>query len=781
MPQLPTKRSLSSCDVVIEEADARSTLQTLWDKLVLTWQRLRPSCSCREDPDQELMALSAPRGSFEEQQAASAVKFEVGYIIVEMLILGIGVITEQGRSWPLEGVHLWPGGVFSIGHRLVVSTLRPHLRKCFPSRVIWALPAICFLLDGLLIASCHPHVVGRVWAKQEAPIEPEWSGFHFEAEQVTGLNVTAAQDFIDFTESEVSYWTNLFKVWEAAKFEYDGMLTEEYVLTHYVLNIAIWYHCIFILSFRKAIIFVPVVVCLYIAVAACSLEEPGEKSDAPKEGLELSLVLFNSAVAVASKAKLEKAQRMEFKFSEEKRQEAIKERVLRYEAEFAKERLSGGSPWNAKAVEREPSVAPSQPSVCSTAVSRAGASVRSAPAALHTGPVMSQMRRSGECLPPDSVVWVEGHPMPRPVCTVRSGEKVLCHDTLSLVPKFVEVRDSTLITGHAPWVVVTLADGTALTMTADHPTQPRRETGALPLAGHVAASCLKPGSDSLMVLKMQPVEVESVIPTAGCGKRVALSIHQPDRHEVFAAPPSSVPGQDVATMAIGSADMAAPAPGSAAAAGRGERAFGLTVKRTFIDVDDDGDASSLPMTRSSSCPARVRDPPAKSKAVTWAPSASKPHAVDSVHPPQPRLRRVGSESDVTSQSSRQSSTPTDIDVLVAVTSGVGAATVSEMLHVKKGGFPSKGSVGHECGTCQPCFFENRHQHGDGPPCFKGALCERCHCRHDLIGRKKRVPGPTRGGRKIQARLGANEFENAAAVGGADLPRCVMVPSTAVQL
>eukprot|EP00971_Amphidinium_carterae_P240466 4773739-Amphidinium_carterae.1 len=48
-------------------------------------------------------------------------------------------------------------------------------------------------------------------------------------------------------------------------------------------------------------------------------------------------------------------------------------------------------------------------------------------------------------------------------------------------------------------VVITLADGSSLTLTSDHPTQPRRALGELPLSGHVPACDLKAGSDSLMV------------------------------------------------------------------------------------------------------------------------------------------------------------------------------------------------------------------------------------------------------------------------------------------
>jgi len=254
-----------------------------------------------------------------------------------------------------------------------------------------------------------------------------------------------------------------------------------------------------------------------------------------------------------------------------------------------------------------------------------------------------------------------------------------------------------------------------------------------------------------MVLKMQPVKVLSVAPTAdranvgaGIGRRVALTLQQPDRHEVFVAPSAgSSARQTMATVAVGSADVVAPRKDDPRAAGMKSRAFGLTVKRTFIDFDDEDD--SRPFARSSSCPPEMHAT-TRAKGVKFAPGSG---ALSASGPP--RLRRVASESDVASVSSRQSSAPTDVDVLVAVTNGISVATVSEMLQAREGGLPSRGSAEHACGNCQVCFFENRHQHGEGPPCFKGALCERCHCRHDLIPRKKRIPGPTRNARRWAAR------------------------------
>eukprot|EP00971_Amphidinium_carterae_P324994 6455051-Amphidinium_carterae.1 len=171
--------------------------------------------------------------------------------------------------------------------------------------------------------------------------------------------------------------------------------------------------------------------------------------------------------------------------------------------------------------------------------------------------------------------------------------------------------DSKYLVGAAPWVEVKLIDGTALKLTADHPTQPRR--AYLP-EGHVPAGDLRAHSDSLMVLKMTPVEVDSVTPMAESvdgdglgGGRVALSLKQPDRHEVFVSTDrgGGVHGPDMTTVAVGSADARTKTGLKNGAGGEG---IGLTVRRTFIDVDREEEGSKC---RSQSAPPSLWQSPSK--------------------------------------------------------------------------------------------------------------------------------------------------------------------------
>mmetsp|Transcript_27026 Transcript_27026/g.62436 ORF Transcript_27026/g.62436 Transcript_27026/m.62436 type:complete len:777 (-) Transcript_27026:191-2521(-) len=758
MGKWSTHQRFECCEVIQEIDDKalseRSLVEHLQDKALGALRRSFNSChTCGSASSED--DLSKPRGSFEDQAARAAVKFEVCFTLIETLTMVIFLVARQGRSWPIDSLHLWPAAFFSITVRVGMALAR----SCVTMQPRYA-QAACFIIDGLLVVSCHSSLAHKIWYDTDFPVEPNFWGLRgFSVHSIVNLTAAGAENFVEWTQSELEEWTTHYHAYEADLNDLSARMQEEQTMVHYTLNVLVWFHCTFILSFKYAIVLVPSIIAIYFTVHGVALAAPEtEVRTMNSEGcFDTALLLFSAAVAVTSKGKLEKAQRFEFELSETKRQEMIQERVRRYEAEFAKERVGGAASlmWSVGRPPVEPSLAETQVTSTTSYVSRAAASVRSAPATMHTGAVMKHMRRSGECLPPDAVVWVEGQAMPRPTCTVCAGDRVLCYDSLSLVPKFVEVLACDTIVGEAAWVVVKLADGTSVTLTADHPTQPQRPLEDLPLSNHVPAVDLRAGSDRLMVLKIQPVAVKSVLPVqhhtdgASVHRRVALTLQQPERHEVFVAPCGGVPGQDMATIAVGSADIAAPPRKGGAA---GDKALGITVKRTFIDVED---GSSSNGGRCSSCPPRlgVRSAPTR-PGVTWAPSTKDGTAAH----PLVRLRRVGSESDVTSISSRQSSAPTDVDVLVAVTSGAGAATVGEMLQVRRGGFPSRGSCGHELGTCQVCLFENRHQHGDGPPCFKGALCDHCHLPHELVGRRKRVPASTRNFRKWQARTSQGETE-----------------------
>jgi len=700
----------------------------------------------RPDRDQPIIAET-----FEERAAQRSSKYEFGLIVVELLLLLVFLVSDNGRHWPVRGINLWPPLVWSLSARCVVRVLRSRSSVRLASQL--ALDAL-FLFDGLLMASSHPNMAHSIWFEEQPPQQPSLDKDFITASLVTNLNQSEGTDVFNHIMDTHEMWRVLFANYNNEQNKFHTMVNQEYTMAQYSLAIFVWYNCLFLLPHRRASILVPIVVVMYLAAGAVGESQfvgVSKRTGGKCMSLDVTLLLLCCMIAIGSKGKLERAERVEHHQYQEQQKQAEKERQLRMEAESSATKSS---------VDRERSamsVAATQMMSCYSASlggrSHAARSVLSAPAVVHAGPVMSQTRRSGECLPPDAVVWVEGQAMPRKVSTVKQGDRVLCHDSLCLAPKYVQVLSSETLVGKAAWVEVKLEDDTCLTLTADHPTQPRQSKSDLPASQHVPAAELRPGVDNLMVLKMQPVLVQSVEgkkadpdtygwPGPGLGTRVSIMLQQPDRHEVFVAPSGTMPGQEMSTVAVGSADVAAnPEVGSS-------RPFGLTVKRTFYDVED---YEITKVKRSASCPPKLDTREKQSHRSKKVQVAS---ASDNEVKPQflPRLRRTASLSDVTSQSSRQSSTPSDVDVLVAVAASQGAATVTEMLQLRRAGIPSRGSVGHDFGTCQPCFFQNRHQHGDGPPCFKGALCDRCHCPHDLIGRRGHVPGATRNLRRKQARM-----------------------------
>jgi len=337
-----------------------------------------------------------------------------------------------------------------------------------------------------------------------------------------------------------------------------------------------------------------------------------------------------------------------------------------------------------------------------------------------------------DCLLPDSVAWVEGQPMPQPLSTLISGQKVLCHDNVSKGLKYAEILDVKTESGTAKWVSVVLEDGTSLQMTANHPVQPLTgsHSGAM---GAVRAMDLCPGSDYLMVLKTMPVLVQEVeAGEAESEDRVFLTLRQPQRHSLFVASPPRGGGAGVPTvqtMAVGSADVVPT-----------RSTHAITVKNGFIDLPE-RDAMPV-LKRSNSAPPDVLE-------TKWLPSISS---------------AMSSSLD---DSSVARFSEEDVELILAPSTrpawrgGVGlglepryvadAVALSEVLSIQGASLRSFGSFAHAQGNCKSCLFSNRVEHNGGIACSKGVFCERCHESHDAMQRRKPKTGRQRERSKIQMR------------------------------
>jgi len=153
---------------------------------------------------------------------------------------------------------------------------------------------------------------------------------------------------------------------------------------------------------------------------------------------------------------------------------------------------------------------------------------------------------SGDCLPETALVWVEDTPVPKPLHSIKSNQRILCYDSLARTMRYSKVSGISFAPAdYATWVKVNLEDGTSLEMTADHPVEPNQN------GKHVRACDLQPMEDTIMVVKMVAVPVASVEPIApSWSASCALSVQQPSRHTVLVANSKD----SSATMAVGSAD-----------------------------------------------------------------------------------------------------------------------------------------------------------------------------------------------------------------------------------
>jgi len=171
-----------------------------------------------------------------------------------------------------------------------------------------------------------------------------------------------------------------------------------------------------------------------------------------------------------------------------------------------------------------------------------------------------------DCLPENSLVYVESRSDPQALGSVPVGEKVLCHDSLTNSTCYVsvtsvEILDEADAIGDG-WVRLRLSDGTALTMTGDHPLRVRDsdQLDAVKLAGEV-----QPLGDSILSLRLMQQEIVAVErgiepPPISLGdgahgppRRVSLSVEQGTRFSILVSPAGCKDSFSKLT-AVGSAD-----------------------------------------------------------------------------------------------------------------------------------------------------------------------------------------------------------------------------------
>eukprot|EP00443_Scrippsiella_acuminata_P048913 CAMPEP_0115190312 /NCGR_PEP_ID=MMETSP0270-20121206/11961_1 /TAXON_ID=71861 /ORGANISM="Scrippsiella trochoidea, Strain CCMP3099" /LENGTH=823 /DNA_ID=CAMNT_0002603521 /DNA_START=87 /DNA_END=2558 /DNA_ORIENTATION=+ len=354
-------------------------------------------------------------------------------------------------------------------------------------------------------------------------------------------------------------------------------------------------------------------------------------------------------------------------------------------------------------------------------------------AELESSTAMSCAEDSGDCLPPDAVLWLEDEPEPVKVGQVKIGQRVLCYDHVAHGLKYSEVVD---VAAHdasfSNWVVVVLDDGTELQMTFDHPLYPEKAEAA------IKAGELEPFTHSLAVLKVVSVPVREVraaaraetlhqhSATAGVlpMQRISLSVQQPERHSIFVASGPSTEGG----IAVASASVNI---------------------QTAVDTSiEDAGRTSQPEHSSHGLQKTSTPPGARSTA--WMDNRSGRRATSRAHSVCSGSSGRASSSTYVSSVFSCATQPGGLAAAVILNAhrpadrklihdelGLGLAgnvKLSRTLELKGQGMTSIGAVAHKQGRCCPCLMQTRYRrdkNGSGEPCRLGLLCSRCHEDHNM--------------------------------------------------
>lgn len=153
--------------------------------------------------------------------------------------------------------------------------------------------------------------------------------------------------------------------------------------------------------------------------------------------------------------------------------------------------------------------------------------------------IPSLVTNSSDCLPETAVVWAEGSIAAQSVGTLIPGQRVLCYDRLAenvchdevLMVKFASRTLDDNGNSDSTWVSVLLADGTEQELSWSHPVWPYELKDA---TRPILASDLSPGSHSLIVTTIMPVQVKSVttVKRSACAK-IGVRLQDHDRYEIL--------------------------------------------------------------------------------------------------------------------------------------------------------------------------------------------------------------------------------------------------------
>eukprot|EP00930_Biecheleria_cincta_P051949 TRINITY_DN3717_c0_g1_i1.p1 TRINITY_DN3717_c0_g1~~TRINITY_DN3717_c0_g1_i1.p1 ORF type:complete len:736 (+),score=138.00 TRINITY_DN3717_c0_g1_i1:92-2299(+) len=295
-----------------------------------------------------------------------------------------------------------------------------------------------------------------------------------------------------------------------------------------------------------------------------------------------------------------------------------------------------------------------------------------------------------ECLPLSAKVYLKGAAMSTDASELLEGDQVLCYDHLASSIKFVEVEDVGTVTGECEWCHMVMADGTRVSMTADHPVRvvgqasevARSKTrGAWGLGGGRVspAGNLIPGEDMLKLLRLGAVPLAELHRETDIAPRVRVNLKQSWRYSLFC---SQSAGLEMTAVAVESSNAL-----------EGRCGQDVHIKHGFL-CSAEGNSTKKP----KSAPERLL-------------------TAD--------VTEFG-KSDATASNARDLSRSTD------VTWAVGSSEAKEARTDMADGSEEAQDDLHAKGQCQPCLFQYRHQKDPDkyPMCMKDDCQERnCHQIH----------------------------------------------------
>eukprot|EP00928_Gymnodinium_smaydae_P014862 TRINITY_DN15454_c0_g1_i1.p1 TRINITY_DN15454_c0_g1~~TRINITY_DN15454_c0_g1_i1.p1 ORF type:complete len:905 (+),score=142.67 TRINITY_DN15454_c0_g1_i1:159-2717(+) len=549
-------------------------------------------------------------------------------------------------------------------------------------------------------------------------------------------------------------------------FEAEGVQSSRAVMVGiYVvcMNNLLSYLLIFVFEFRRALVVIPFA---FLGYAVATLYDATGNQEVLLLIAQLALSLISLFLSLVAKRLIEQSKWQAFMMLEEKTMQAVHEKVLRFQAEFQMEKAvdskrlghlcghnaaseASSDLYGCIAPDRAPDVRDVSAKKNAAPATRRPPSLKSAPplmgpaenaVLLQTAP-RAENCEEGDCLPPESLCYVEGEAAPRCVSSLVEGDRVLCFDRLGGSLKHAAVESVEAKEGQVEWRTVSLQDGTTLVVTADHPLKTAPQAGSawdvLDLTNEstrplLRAEELQPGRDSLFVMKAVPVPVSSVTVEHRTSGRVSLSVRQPERHAIFVAAAEQQPGS-VRMVAVESADAVA-------------SRISCGVHNTFLSVKatrEERVARSAPASlRPPSPEPPVRMISFQSDAASSIPSSAKSLEgrgeegdevllTARIAGPTPGGARTAWAGDAAEEASEGGQPEPTV---------AQPASLKRLLGTWALNLRSIGSSSHSNGKCRACAHESKAMYLGDPRrrCVNGALCNFCHEDHGNVRRQKRL-------------------------------------------